>query len=219
VTVIFLSSLYIIKQQLARLEAQAQNGLLQNKCHLNSLVAVQLVELVLFIASWIVFLIELKAIFNENRTPIQIRRLIAESSIFYSLVQVTLTLRIGMTCYMNVKQSRPIEECNREFALVLSSSADSVKRKNVAALADRIEREKAERRHRFYREYADQELARIITSLISAAAQSSSKQTLTSETGEVVTEGTRSWDETVPGSEADDIKFDKIIAQERQKII
>ena len=72
------------------------------------MVTVQLLELLLFIATWTVFIIERGEIFDENRTSIEECHVYLDLSCFSVLVQTLMTFRIGMTCYMNVKQSRPI---------------------------------------------------------------------------------------------------------------
>ena len=49
---------------------------------------------------------------------------------------------------------------------MLTDNVENVQRKNEIAYQQRVEREQAERRHKFYREYANNQLARIITSLM-----------------------------------------------------
>ena len=67
---------------------------------------------------------------------------------------------------MSYKQCRSIKQCNREFMCVLNSSMDAVQKTLAEEEIERTERFKADRKKRFYEEYANDQLTRIITSLM-----------------------------------------------------
>ena len=67
---------------------------------------------------------------------------------------------------MCVLQTRPIGDCNEEFASVLTTKLGDVQETIVEEEIEKRERAKIDRKKRFYKEYADNQLARIITSLM-----------------------------------------------------
>ena len=101
---------------------------------------------------------------------------LAQLFYWYDTVWVAILARILMSNYMSLRQSRPIDECNEEFVCIFNTSVDEMSsskseaqkllsEQSQDALNEKIEREKFSRRQRFYREYADNQLARIIMSL------------------------------------------------------
>ena len=67
---------------------------------------------------------------------------------------------------MCVLQTRPIGDCNEEFASVLTTKLGDVQETIVEEELEKQERAKIDRKKRFYEEYADKQLARIVTSLM-----------------------------------------------------
>ena len=101
---------------------------------------------------------------------------LAQLFYWYDTVWVAILARILMSNYMSLRQSRPIDECNEEFVCIFNTSVDEMSssksevqkllsEQSQDVLNEKIEREKFSRRQRFYREYADNQLARIIMSL------------------------------------------------------
>ena len=112
---------------------------------------------------------------TENYTHVECVKL-ARLFYWYDTVWIAILARILMSNYMSLRQSRPIDECNEEFVCVFNTSVDEMSsarseaekllaEQTEDALNEKIEREKFSRRQRFYREYADNQLARIIMSL------------------------------------------------------
>ena len=62
----------------------------------------------------------------------------------YESVALCQVFRVCMSCYMAVKQSRKIEDCNKEFFMVMSREAeDKLRLKAKNDRQEMLEREKA----------------------------------------------------------------------------
>ena len=148
-------SLISIKRQLARLETSTTSGLLANQRLLNYYIGVNL--LMLLASMMQLFFLLFRYNFQEDR----FRQ--ADKScntylivtIIYNLIWPLTLLHISFSCYLSIKQTRSIQECNEEFSAVLTDNVQNLRRQSEKAYRDRVEREKVERRLRFYREYAN----------------------------------------------------------------
>ena len=80
----------------------------------------------------------------------------------YTVLWIAFLFRLCLTSYMNVKQSQTKSSANRQFLMVFNQDEQEVGR----AVQENEEREKAQRRDKFYKEYADMQLSRIITSFL-----------------------------------------------------
>ena len=65
----------------------------------------------------VVFTISMFAIDEENC------KLVLISALIYCGSQVTFLTRIGISCYMNLRYSRPFEECKMQFVMFFSNNA------------------------------------------------------------------------------------------------
>ena len=68
---------------------------------------------------------------------------------------VALLTRIGICHWINIKTSRSIADCNMELMVVINDRDSHVQRQFLEAWAERDARSRAERRQRFYEEFAD----------------------------------------------------------------
>ena len=129
-------------------------------------------------------------------------KVLAGFSFVYESVVLCQVFRVCMSCYMAMKQSRKIEDCNKEFFMVMSHEAEENLR--LKAKKDRqemVEREKAKRRQRFYDEYAEDQLSRIITSLMKglpASDENSDDEASEANIGAVTSDGNGERQETMP---------------------
>ena len=69
----------------------------------------------------------------------------------YTVLWIAFLFRLCLTSYMNVKQSQTKSSANRQFLMVFNQDEQEVGR----AVQENEEREKAQRRDKFYKEYAD----------------------------------------------------------------
>ena len=74
--------------------------------------------------------------------------------ILYSALMPVYMVNVILTCYISVLQSKSIGECNSRFHASLREDWTFGSNDNNYS-EERIERERAARRERFYREYAD----------------------------------------------------------------
>ena len=68
---------------------------------------------------------------------------------------------------MNLKFSRELKKTNQEFVLLFSKEATTVQQALEANKNEELRRIKFDKLQNFYEEYADQELTRIINSIMS----------------------------------------------------
>ena len=68
---------------------------------------------------------------------------------------------------MNLKFSRELKKTNQEFVLLFSKEATTVQQALEANKKEELRRIKFDKLQNFYEEYADQELTRIINSIMS----------------------------------------------------
>ena len=68
---------------------------------------------------------------------------------------------------MNLKFSRELKKTNKEFVLLFSKEATIVQQALEANKKEELRRSKFDKLLNFYQEYADKELTRIITTIMS----------------------------------------------------
>ena len=90
---------------------------------------------------------------------------------FYALIWVIFALSTVITSHMNMRFSRTKHTANSEFVMVFCREAETVQLVFEREQEEQIERLKADRLKRFYSFYAEQEIARIITSLFDIRTQ------------------------------------------------
>ena len=78
-------------------------------------------------------------------------RLFLSDTFFYTVLWSSMFFRLCLTSYMNVKQSRSKGNANRQFLMVFNQTMNEVGR----TVKENDERDKASRRDKFYKEYAD----------------------------------------------------------------
>ena len=105
-------------------------------------------------------------------------------AILYATQIVVYAIGAILTCYMSILQSRSITDCNRS----LQSSLELFNNCSTDTSEESIERSKALRREKFYREYADHELSRIITSLLTQPQQDESNNLIANIDDQLETE-------------------------------
>ena len=52
-------------------------------------------------------------------------KMVLISALIYCGSQVTFLMRIAISCYMNLRYSRPFEECKMQFVMFFSNNADT----------------------------------------------------------------------------------------------
>ena len=95
-------------------------------------------------------------------------RLVIAFDFFYWMAWVCLLTRTCLTSYMNIKFSQSLEQTNRQFFMIFNADLRTVQKK----LQEGEEIRRAERLDKFYQDYANQQLTRIIMSFMNDESES-----------------------------------------------
>lgn len=117
--VVYLVSLTKINRQLAKLESNSK--VLANRRLVCSHFFVYVVEIALFFATLWIFYSNQNLFQTLDTTERECRQILAVQHL-YLLIWVSMLVRISLSCYMILKQSRRIDQCNKEFMCVLNRS-------------------------------------------------------------------------------------------------
>ena len=84
-------------------------------------------------------------------TSLECKAVISQD-IVYCFSQMSFCSRILISCYMNLRYSRPFDECKRQFVLLFSSDSTLRKLQNHSSEGQEevLERTMFDRRHQFY---------------------------------------------------------------------
>ena len=94
--------------------------------------------------------------------------------VMYQILNAFLLVRTFITSYMNLKFSRGRQTANKEFlqAVIASNSVQVTDSILEAEAREQIAKSKAQQLIRFYEDYAEAELTRIVTSMMNPSATS-----------------------------------------------
>ena len=139
------------------------------------------INLSAYILAVVLLSVETVLAFFSEYSMVQSCQLSAAVNYFYMGSQVVQMLRVFASCYMNLRYSRPFEECKKMFVLVFcdnNSLQDQLERVEASEERDRILEEHRRRRYtkrlEFYEQVANEEISRIVSGLMRADSRTSS---------------------------------------------
>ena len=178
IATLFLWSLFQIQKYLKRLGDRHKIEL-GNKRLINFYFVIFIFEMLTFM--YVFIFTELYSdsdLFTEKVYSLKDCRKVFAYEMIFMATWIIFYTRVLAGIYINVKQSRSIKDCNRELMSVLESNTldnDPQDELITPEELERIERAKADRKLRFYKEYADEQLSRILTSLMRGSTTVSDK--------------------------------------------
>ena len=166
-TAVFTSSLLVIKKQISRIDEERVLNI--NYTLMNINLTTYAIQTFVYCLAFILSFYEKTVVTNVKEC-----RLSITETVIYWFLWASIFSRTIMTGYMNVKFSRSLEETNRRFVMVFNEDMLAVQQRVLDSASERDEKRKAQRRQQFYKDYADQQLSRIIVSFLKEKEENTS---------------------------------------------
>ena len=123
--IIFFWSLRSIKKSFRKIESKAKRSdMKQDNKLINAFVILFATSMILFAA--LIYIAFSSQLLSDTEHTLEQCRKKFSMAIVYTVLCTVTSVRIVLSCYMSVKQSRSITDCNAQFFNIMSTSLDGV---------------------------------------------------------------------------------------------